>query len=277
MSTLIPTYLDIDFNTLVSKIKDELQSNATFADYDYEGSNISILIELMAYIGELNTYYLNKIAKNVYIDTADIYENVNKLGKLMGYESKGYRSSVATLSVTVTGAGIGVGDNIAVQTWHQIDSTESYDGETIKFATTTNTQSVSGSAEPFSFDIDVAQGVVTEFTGYKGSDLIDNELLLPSFNYAHNLYNEEPYTVEVKINDTTWTRIGDFYSVISGLQDDNNVYMLIYDKYENYKIAFNSTRNVPESNDEIEITLLKSLGTNGNLTAGTITTPEAVS
>ena len=61
MTTLVPKYLDIDFNTLVAKIKEELAAspNVVFRDLNYEGSNISILIELVAYLGELNTYFLN--------------------------------------------------------------------------------------------------------------------------------------------------------------------------------------------------------------------------
>jgi len=101
-NVLTPEYLDIDYNTLVSTIKEELADSAVFRDYNYEGSNIAVLIELVSYIGELNTYFLNKIAKNVYMETVDIYENANRLAKLEGYEPKGYVSSRTTLNLTVS-------------------------------------------------------------------------------------------------------------------------------------------------------------------------------
>ena len=63
MSDLIPDYLNIDFNTLSARLKTQIKESATFVDVDYEGSNIATLIELFAYVGDLYTYYINKVAK----------------------------------------------------------------------------------------------------------------------------------------------------------------------------------------------------------------------
>ena len=76
---LTPSYLDLDFATLKQKFIDELSQSDLFKDYDFEGSNTSLLIEFVAYMAELNTYYLNKIAKNVYDETSDLYENVHRV------------------------------------------------------------------------------------------------------------------------------------------------------------------------------------------------------
>ena len=65
MAEFIPSYLEIDFLTLVEKFREELKDSDIYRDYDFEGANISILIELMSYIGELTTFFTNKIAKNV--------------------------------------------------------------------------------------------------------------------------------------------------------------------------------------------------------------------
>ena len=109
MAEFIPSYLEIDFLTLVDKFREELKESDVYRDYDFEGANISILIELMSYVGELTTFFTNKIAKNVYLETADVYEAANRLARQIGYEPKGIRSARATLTVAVTGTNPGAG------------------------------------------------------------------------------------------------------------------------------------------------------------------------
>ena len=283
-NNLIPKYLDIDYNTIIQSIKDELATNITFRDYNYEGSNIAILIELVAYIGELYTYYLNKVAKNVYIETADVYENVNILAHQEGYEVKGYTSSKVTLSLTVSGDGINDGDILYVYPWHELDTGISTDdGDDIKFSTTSSRSievSSVGGVVYGSDRIPVVQGTVKYFT-YDGSDIIANEIILPTFNYAHDDDVDDTInTVELKVNGLTWTRVSDFYDELSALElADNpdyydNVYMVIYDKYRRTKVVFNSSRNVPISTDTITINMLVSLGIDGNIGAITNTSAD---
>jgi hypothetical protein len=99
---LTPSYLPIDYSTLTQRLRTQIFESGKFTDVNYEGSNISILIELFAYISELNTFYLNKLAKNQFIDTADVYENVHRLANLLGYNPKGYVSSSGTINITLS-------------------------------------------------------------------------------------------------------------------------------------------------------------------------------
>ena len=270
MPLLIPEYLSIDFNTLVTRIKEELQNSATFADYDYEGSNIAVLIELCAYIGELNTYFLNKLAKNTYLETADIYENVNRLARQIGYEPKGVLSARGTATITISG-GI-EGDEIQIPAWSQMECPDdTYEDETIKYSNTTQYSGTLTSSASTTFNINVRQGEVTTLSGYTGSDLIDNELLLPTgYGYDNDLDDTLP-SIEVSVDDVPWERISDFYDSLSALYTEDNVYMFVYDKYNRSKVMFNSGRNVPTSSQNITIKLLESLGINGTVGADAIT------
>ena len=100
-NTLIPDYMDIDFDTAKATLKELLAANPVFKDYDYEGANITIMIELISYLIQLNTYYMNMVAKNQYIPTANMYETTHMLSKLGGYNPMGYRSAATTLSVDI--------------------------------------------------------------------------------------------------------------------------------------------------------------------------------
>jgi len=270
MPELTPNYLDIDYNTIIENIKTQLaaSSNTTFQDLNYEGSNITLLIELIAYIGELNTYYLNKLAKNLYIETADIYENVNRLSRFIGYEPKGYRSGRLTLTTTITDCPTG---GIEVPAWTEIDSGEQTDdGDSIPY-TVTAKHAETDPTSSFSFGLHVRQGELVTLD-YTGSDLVDNELILPT-NYAYDDDIDDDYpTIEVSVqtdgvNYDEWTRVSDFYDDVTVLSDNDEIYMFVYDKYKRNKVMFNSSRDVPDDDTAIRVKTLKSLGVDGNIGA----------
>jgi len=266
---LTPDYISIDFTTVIERIKTQLAASDTFQDYNYEGSNFTVLMELFAYVAELNIYYLNKLAKNIHIETADTYEAANRASRMMGYEPKGPISSRGVVTVTVSGAE--VGREYRVNEFTQLTSTEEDEnGDAIQFANTV-LYSVTPTASQFSFDMYVRQGVVTDLTGYTGEDLIDNELLLPD-NYAYDSNLDDDYpSLQLWVNDDLWSRLSDFYDNLSPYYTDLDAYMFIYDRYERSKVLFSSSRNVPSSDDIIALKVLVSLGADGNVGANTIT------
>ena len=278
-NNLIPEYLDINYNTIIDSIKDNLADSEIFKDYNYEGSNIAVLIELMAYIGELNTYFLNKIAKNVFIETVDIYENANRIARQEGYEAKGYISSKTVLSVDISkddgedGYNFVNYDTLYIPAWHSIASTKQYENSTINFVTT-STQTVVASGSTVSIEIPVVQGDVVNLK-YTGKDLIDYVITLPDYKYAFDDDLDDTInTVAVSINGILWSRISDWYDEIGALADEDNVYMIRYNKYKRVLLVFNPSRNVPIESDEIEIIMIKSLRVNGNVSANSITLPN---
>jgi len=269
MSTLVPDYLNIDFTTIINRIKSQLANSDVFKDYDYEGANFTILMELLAYVGEMNVYLLNKIAQNVHIETADIYEAVNRNARQMGYEPKGPVSSRGTVTVTVSG--VTPDHEYKIAEYTQLESSEEYDSEAIKFANTTLYSYTPTGTGDFTLNITVRQGEVTQLTGYTGDDLVDNELVLPS-NYAYDNDLDDDYpSLSLYVNGNKWIRLSDFYDDLSLLQDVQNVYQFVYDRYQRSKIVFSSSRSVPTADDTINLTVLKTLGSNGAVGAGTIT------
>ena len=264
MASFTPDYLNIDFLTLIEKFKTELENSDIFKDYDLEGSNIAILMELNAYISELNTFFINKIAKNTFLETADVYEAANRLARQIGYEPKGTRSARCTLQVAVSGTS--ANDIVRVLPWKQLNSGRSdSDGNEILFATTASKQ-VTASGDPTTINVPIRQGEVVTLTGYTGDDLIDNELILPiEYAFDDDLSDDYP-SVRVTVNGTEWTRLSDFYLDVITPNTDN-VYMFVYDRYRRSKIVFNSGRNVPTATDSISLTVLSSLGSDGSIGA----------
>ena len=98
-------FTNLDFNDLRAQIKDYLRSNSNFTDFDFEGSNFSVLIDTLAYNSYITAYNTNMAVNESFIDSATLRENVVSLARNIGYVPRSKRASVAkiTFSVNVSG------------------------------------------------------------------------------------------------------------------------------------------------------------------------------
>ena len=94
-------FTNLDFNTLRAQIKDYLRSNSNFTDFDFEGSNFSILIDTLAYNSYITAYNTNMAVNESFIDSAVLRENVVSLARNIGYVPRSKKSSTATISFSV--------------------------------------------------------------------------------------------------------------------------------------------------------------------------------
>ena len=78
-------FTNLDFNTLRTQIKDYLRSNSSFSDFDFEGSNFSILIDTLAYNSYITAYNTNMAVNEAFIDIATLRENIVSLARNIGY------------------------------------------------------------------------------------------------------------------------------------------------------------------------------------------------
>ena len=195
MTVLNPNYLSLDFETMKTDIITALQATDTFQDYNFEGANITMLIELIAYLGDINTFYMNRISKELYLDTVELYENAHRLAQLSGYTPLGHVASSATATISLTQATSGtyfdLGDTLYVPKFKVVTST--IGTETVDFVVNDNTYSTvtldfvtdgSSAVTAFEFDVAVKQGT-GETYNYVGSDIANNKIQLPFYNYDH--------------------------------------------------------------------------------------------
>ena len=78
-------YADLDFAQIKTSIKDYLRANSNFTDYDFEGSNLSVIIDTLAYNTYITSYNANMVTNEVFIDSATLRENVVSLARNIGY------------------------------------------------------------------------------------------------------------------------------------------------------------------------------------------------
>lgn len=93
--------VSLDFDSFKQNLKTYLQSTPQFKDYDFEASNISVLLDLLAYNTYNNAFYLNMIASEMFLDSAQLRDSVVSHAKELNYLPRSFRSSRAQLDVTI--------------------------------------------------------------------------------------------------------------------------------------------------------------------------------
>ena len=94
-------FSDLDFGQIKTQIRNYLQSNSNFTDFDFEGSNFSVLIDTLAYNTYINSFNANLAVNETFLDSATIRENVVSLARNIGYVPRSKTSSKATISFQV--------------------------------------------------------------------------------------------------------------------------------------------------------------------------------
>lgn len=92
---------DLDFDTIKNNLKNFLKSQSEFSDYDFEGSGLNVLLDILAYNTHYNAYYLNMVANEAFLDTAILRNSVVSHAKTLGYTSSSTKSPRAIINLTI--------------------------------------------------------------------------------------------------------------------------------------------------------------------------------
>ena len=99
-------FSNLDFDQIKSSLKEYLRANSNFTDYDFEGSNLSSIIDVLAYNTYITSYNANMVSNEVFIDSATLRENVVSLARAIGYVPKSRRAAEAQISFFVDTTGL---------------------------------------------------------------------------------------------------------------------------------------------------------------------------
>lgn len=165
----------LEFDQIKNNIKNFLRAKPEFTDYDYEGSAMSILIDILAYNTHYNSLYTNMMLNESFLDSASKYSSVVSLAKSIGYTAKSVRSASAKLTVVVSD----VPDSPDTLTLPKHTAFKSIkDGKEFSFYTL-NTYTSPNVAGTYTFNVDVTEGFpIKNF--YTVADAID--YIVPNTN-----------------------------------------------------------------------------------------------
>ena len=98
-------FTNLDFDQIKTSIKDYIRANSNFTDFDFEGSNFSVLIDTLAYNTYITAFNSNMIVNESFLDSATVRENVVSLARNIGYVPRSRSSAQATVSFDFTTSG----------------------------------------------------------------------------------------------------------------------------------------------------------------------------
>ena len=110
-------FTNLDFDQIKTSIKDYLRANSTFTDFDFEGSNFSILIDTLAYNTYITAFNSNMVVNESFLDSATVRENVVSLARNIGYVPRSKTAATARISFTANfGESIDEDDDFTIAT-----------------------------------------------------------------------------------------------------------------------------------------------------------------
>jgi hypothetical protein len=98
-------FTNLDFDQIKTSIKDYLRANSTFTDFDFEGSNFSVLIDTLAYNTYITAFNSNMIVNESFLDSATLRENVVSLARNIGYVPRSRTAAQAQVSFNISAVG----------------------------------------------------------------------------------------------------------------------------------------------------------------------------
>ena len=207
---------ELDFDNIKDNLKVFLKSQSQFKDYDFEGSGMNILLDVLAY----NTHYLgfnaNMLANEMFLDSASLRSSVVSHAKTLGYETISARAPVATVNVSLNTTANTKTMSAGTAFTTSVDGTD-YQFVTIADVTASNT----GTAVPFD-GVKVYEGsyITTKYTA--DSTDVEQKFLLRDANADTSTLTVKVQTSASDTTTTTYTKATD----ITQLSADSTVYYL---------------------------------------------------
>ena len=168
---------ELDFDTIKSNLKTYMKGQTTFTDYDFEGSGLSVLLDVLAYNTHYNAFMANMAANEMFLDTAVKRNSVASHAKALGYTPTSVKAPVAYVDVTVNDANTA---SITMNAGHAFSTTIS--GTTYQFVNTTARilQPTNGIYVYSNIPIYEGTWVTTKFT--KDTTDADQKFIIPNAN-----------------------------------------------------------------------------------------------
>ncbi len=249
-------FTNLDFNTIRSQIKDYLRANGNFTDFDFEGSNFSVLIDILAYNSYITAFNTNMAVNEAFIDSATLRENVVSLARNIGYVPRSKRSSRAIINFSVDTTGFNsrtVTLNPGVVALGSLES-----GSYIFSITSPVTVNVDASGIAYFNNVEIFEGVFL----YKRYTIDDSQ---PNQRFIIPNSGVDTTTIRVKAFSTT-TEEYISYKNIFDIDKNSKIFLIQEIEDEKYEIIFgdNILGKRPISGSAIDISYIVTNGKSGN-------------
>lgn len=249
------SHLNFDALSLKSLIIDKLNKGKVFTDQNFQGSNLSAVIDVISLVFGNLLFYLNKTSSESMFSESQIYENMNRIVKILGYKPVGKTSSLVPVRLTVQSQIPPNNYTIPRYSYIQVGDTTFSFTDDVFFSKVNN--AVDEQITSLDDKILLKQGIYEEYPIYKARGF-DNESFYLSLdeNISVDHYSIDVYVKEY--NSNQWVK----YSPVNELflhTANETVYEIRYNENKRYEITFGNDINGKKLNlnDEVLVYYLK--------------------
>jgi len=251
-------YVNLDFADIQQSIRDYLRANTNFTDYDFEGSNLSIIIDALAYNTYITAYNTNMAANECFLDSATLRENVVSLARNIGYVPRSRRAARARITFNVSGL---------TET-----STLTLNAGIVCNGVGNNSNFI------FSIPESITVPVTNGFARFNNIEIYEGTYIAQSFTEDTSLFNQryildnsfiDTSTIKVQVRPSQSSTASVTYKQIDniiGITSTSNSYLLQEIEDERYELIFgdNVIGKKLSNNNFIIVSYITSSGRDGN-------------
>jgi len=252
---------NLDYDQIRTALKEYISSTSDFTDYDFEGSTLSVLLDVLAY----NTYYTafntNMVVNELFLESATLRDNVVALAKQLGYTPKSVIAPTAKVSFTVNFSG-------SIPT----------DSQIILKKGTGFIANYDNTLYQYSVVDDIKQSIVSGTAAFDNIDIKEGTLVTNTYTVNTSLKNQryiienqsvDTSTIRVRVYASAQTSLFDEYKYANNILDvdsESKIYFLSEIEDERYEIFFGDgvLGKKLENNQKIEISYLITNGPDTN-------------
>ncbi|MDA0968458.1 MAG: hypothetical protein O2935_03860 [Proteobacteria bacterium] len=257
-------FTSLDFEDIKTSIKDYIRANSSFTDYDFEGSNLSIIIDTLAYNTYISSYNANMVSNEVFIDSATLRENVISLARNIGYVPRSRQSSTANVSFFIDVSDITVNPPLTLSLQKGIICTPS--------------SSFGGQSFVFSIPENITVPVVTGIAFFENIKIYEGSFITESFvvdpsnldqKYILNNSNIDTNSIRVFVTESDNGNAKIKYNIeenIIGINSKSRIFFIQEIEDQRYELIFGDGNfgKKLNSSDTIEVSYIVTNGESGN-------------
>lgn len=254
---------ELDFFKIRDNLKNYLRSQSLFTDYDFEGSGMSVLLDLLTYNTYYNSFYLNMAANEAFLDTAQIRQNILSHAKNINYIPMSAQGSLSKVNIVVTPS-VAEDQSLNVLTLDKYTRIigQNIDGDNYTFVTLYS-NTVSKSAGSFSFaNVMIKQGevITQQFNVYANN--VTRRYDIPSSNVDITTLTVTVQESSANTYTTNYIRAQD----LTQIKSDSMVYFIEENDKSEYSLYFGDgiLGNKPKDGNIVIVTYLDTVGSVSN-------------
>ena len=251
-------FTNLNFEDIKASLKNYLRENSDFSDMDFEGSNLSILINTLAYNSYISAYNTNMVVNETFIDSATLRENVVSLARNIGYVPRSKSAAKTKVDYFVTGISTST-STITFQPGVIANGTVSNANYIFSLPETVTGTVTNGISEG---TIEICQGQYLSSRFVVNNSQPNQRFILPNSDI-------DTSTIIVNILESNGSSTSTEYNLVEniiGITSTSNIYLLQETTDEKYELLFgdNVFGKKLDSGNVVNVSYIKTSGSNGN-------------